>query len=401
MGQCCCSSVEFRLHFQTSIQLHATHLSKTAAWGNVQSKNTRGISQKGPADHYFKGRPRSSSMIYAPQSPSRHILRQLYSTTPGTMDSEKTQQTPPPYGTTGQPDEAEQLLRRIEHNINEFDAGTFTDSALKESRRLANLLTFMLAVDYQRNTKAALTAEDRDHYATISGCLDKLRTAHDHTLLTASERSTLAPFFWKYLHEPCQVLALPVECAIRAIQSFFKYTSYNGQYKGSVYGVLHDRGLDGLAYKLYMDRSVVIPRTICEPTSQEDLLRGNAAVGSIYFTGISGIECSTSRSDSYSGWSVQYTISYTLNKRGTAYKVCRCGATTTVENSVGLSPSHWAHRIKALTNHLLMRKEISAHDKKMSDLRQWPLGWKLLTATRSTHLPDFFEQRARKDCCEM
>lgn len=289
-----------------------------------------------------------------------------------------------------------------------------------ETERLRNFLIYTLALDYKRNKSAVLSSEDREHFTALSNLLNSLRTAHRNTHLHSTERQALAPYFWLYLHEPCKALAVPVECAAQAVLRFTKFQDYLGRYKGSTYGVLHSQGPDTLAYKLGMDRSVLIPRLVADPAVRRDMILGNISIGSMYFKELWAMEGSTmvSTRTQSNGWGEIQSIRYTLNERGEAYNSNRDQAKKTAEQGATLSPAHWASKIKTVTSELLKRLEHFPDGKDVADtsgtwkdawqpeppgthqdshLWQRPYGW---LQKRSTHLTDFFEHRAFGGCCD-
>lgn len=324
-------------------------------------------------------------------------------------------QSPPPYTTPGIPSESDDLLPRLAALV-EQDRDTGAHSQ-REVDRLRNFLIYSLSIDYQRNTNAALCSEDRQHYLEMSKLLNDLRDAHDRTHLTAQERASLAPYFWLYLHEPCYALGIPVESAAIAILRFFRFQTSQGRYKGSVYGVLHNSGLNVLAAKLLVDRTVLIP-TIVQPAAlQSALIKGLQGYAQMYFLSLRGIEGSTASSNRIGGWNDFQSVSYTLTERGEAYQARRCETLDTARQCAFLSPAHWASKLKTIAQSFTQRQDVFPKGKAFSDINgtwkgpepppagtpatshlwQNPWAW----ATRmSTHLPDFFEHRAQKDRCD-
>lgn len=323
-------------------------------------------------------------------------------------------QAPPPYTPETKPVGTTTLVDRIS-SVVISERGTDNASDV-ETDRLRNFMTYTLAVDYNRNTKASLSATDREHYMSMYGLLGDLSRAHDQTDLTANERTTAAPYFWRYLHEPSTTLGIPVECAVAAIIRFCKYQNFCAIYKGAVHGILHTHGPRMLAQKLYLDRNVIIPSIISCPQLRRDMQNGLNGIARLYFVSIPGVEGSTMPSDCIGGWNEVQTMSYELNGRGLSYEEGRKAAVAAA-NCSGLSPRHWAGKIKLCFAAMLDRHEVFPNGKAFNDINgtwrsprrapqgtspsshlwRWPYGWQFRA---SLHLPDFFEYRPMKDLCE-
>lgn len=112
---------------------------------------------------------------------------------------------------------------------------------------MRRFLLYCLAVDYRYIGHYELPASEHEKYVEIWALLFRIRDSHDNTHITEYERCVLAPYFWKHLHKPCKHLSIPVECAIRAVERFYKYSNSSNRYKGCVYGLLHLSGPKVLA----------------------------------------------------------------------------------------------------------------------------------------------------------
>lgn len=330
------------------------------------------------------------------------------------MQKAATTQSPPPYTANDDSSHPNDLLNRLRSAVRR--ERTASDAAILEAERLRNFLLFTLSLDYHRNTKISLSCSDREHYAALHSRLNDLYNAHDHTDLTSSERETLAPYFWMYLHEPCKVLAIPVECAVGVIVRFHKFQHFGGRYKGSVYGVLHTQGIQALAEKLYMDLTMIIPRVTGSKDLRKVMGSGLQAIARLFFESISGIESSTSAAETNGGWDAVQTFSYELTARGKSYEARR-NDTLAVARQNTLSLKHWAYKMKVCTSKILQRREVFPKGKAFSDasgtwkgseprpegtapdshLWRRPYGWVPRT---SVHIPDFFEHRPGKNCCD-
>jgi hypothetical protein len=131
------------------------------------------------------------------------------------------------------------------------------------------MLEFTLAVDYQGCTTASMSVADHEHFMYINKAMRELRstlvlrpedkTSCKQVIPNPEERQVLAAYFWKYLFEPCKALSLPLDFVYESIRALNLYTDSRGRYKGSVFGLLQQFGVESLAAKLYRDRHVLIP----------------------------------------------------------------------------------------------------------------------------------------------
>lgn len=203
------------------------------------------------------------------------------------MDSEKKVQ-PPPYSQLNS-SSSDAFLTRMTDHLSQDQSSSATAAQDTEVARVRNFMIFMISIDYQCNTNAQLSATDREHFTTMHNQLRDLQKAHSCVTPTPSHRQILGSYFWRHLHDPCKALHLPVECVLNAMSNLTKFTDYKGWYKGSCFAILQSSGVAGLAEKLYMDRSIVIPRLVYDQTLRKDYLRCLDQVREFYFLSIDGI----------------------------------------------------------------------------------------------------------------
>ncbi|SMR46261.1 unnamed protein product [Zymoseptoria tritici ST99CH_1A5] len=142
----------------------------------------------------------------------------------------------------------------------------------RETEPIRNMLEFTLSMDYQCYSAASISTSDREHFIHMAEASRQLRTTLGQPTgprtaevrPTPEERQVLAAYFWKYLHEPCKALSLPLDCVYNDIVHLGRYTHEHGGYKGSVFGILQQYGVMRLASKLYMDREFLIPRVFSD-----------------------------------------------------------------------------------------------------------------------------------------
>ncbi|KAK3714175.1 hypothetical protein LTR37_007977 [Vermiconidia calcicola] len=202
---------------------------------------------------------------------------------------------PPPYSADPDPETILQIQRVVarERRVDPAFIG--------EAERLRNFLFFTLLVDYQCLGGIKLTGVDRNHFTAVGNRIDDLRIASVSTALTEEENQTLAPYFWRYIHAPCNILGLPVDSVVIAILRFIKYRDRRGRYKGSTHGLLIELGPGILASKIDMDRTIVIPRVIspADQTRRQKLLQKVEVVSRQYFNEIHG---ATQDTQAYWDW---------------------------------------------------------------------------------------------------
>ncbi|SMR56444.1 unnamed protein product [Zymoseptoria tritici ST99CH_3D1] len=220
--------------------------------------------------------------------------------------------SPPPYTSIGHGpssetgvDEGNALIDHLTKRANEhlaldadYPVGA-QESLGRETERIRNMLEFTLSVDYKRNAGASISAADREHFVHLAEAFrlfrrdprddGKPRKADPDT----EERRIIVAFFIKYLHEPCKALLLPLDSVYDCIIFLSRYTDRSGRYKGSVTGQFYDYGVEGLASKLYMDRTILIPRVFTDIVVRNLMIDGVKAIEERFFDRISGIESST------------------------------------------------------------------------------------------------------------
>ncbi|KJY00357.1 hypothetical protein TI39_contig334g00008 [Zymoseptoria brevis] len=338
-------------------------------------------------------------------------------------------QTPPPYSTTNDgslphPDTAARntLLTQLARQANlhygpnwPADSPPEVHAALsRETERIRNMMEFTLSVDYQGYTGARISPADRVHFHRMVEAVRKLKRtvsldkSDPEVRPSPEERETLAAYFWKYLHEPCKALALPLDTVVHNMICLDQFTSHLGEYKGSVFGVLHQDGHDGLAEKLYMDREVLVPKVFSDHRARQDMIEAVKAVERMYFDRIEGVEQLT-----YSNPQSYYRdfcwVKYEANERGLSYALSRKTAIARAYEFV--SAHHWIKVVGECVKGIVARFTLVKLGKRAADptWASWrgensvlPFGgwardynfprWSWMTRG-GYHVPDYFEFR--------
>ncbi|KAF2772142.1 hypothetical protein EJ03DRAFT_348951 [Teratosphaeria nubilosa] len=180
-----------------------------------------------------------------------------------------------------------------------------------EADRLHNFILFVLAVDYQRHITgytAPLSAEDNQHFGTLSYQLQNLAQSNRHTPLNRS-----------------------------------------GRYQGVAFGLVRSQrdGVERLAEKLLMDENVVIPRLLPNRKVRWDLIDGLREVKEMYFERILGVEGSVA---------VGSRVIYTLNRQGMACEEHHARVSSVIDGFGAVSPARWAKRAKENMSRILARR---------------------------------------------
>jgi hypothetical protein len=222
------------------------------------------------------------------------------------------------------------------------------------------------------------------------------------------ERQVLAAYFWKYLFEPCKALQLPLDFVYDSISNLSRYTDAFGRYKGSVFGLLQQFGVEYLAGKLYRDRHVLIPLIFTDYTSRNRMLHGVNTVQELYFLRIDGIEGSTLPHTNSGNPQLLQSIRCEANERGTQYTRTRRAAIARA--CTELSSKYWATAVGQCVESVLARFKLVKDGKRKPDhpsatwrgedrMRPFnrlamdapnPVGWWRLC---SFHIPDYCEFR--------
>ncbi|SMY18641.1 unnamed protein product [Zymoseptoria tritici ST99CH_1A5] len=335
--------------------------------------------------------------------------------------------SPPPYSNESQGPsqhpaavEADALLDRLTERVNGDYVQDYPPEVQaivdRETKRIHNMLEFTLAVDYRGYSSASLSAADREHFVHISKALRQLRSTvvlqsdrpGQEVRPNPEERQVLAAYFWKYLFEPCKILSLPLDFVYSSIAALNRYTDGNGHYKGAVFGILQQYGVEHLAAKLYWDRNVIIPTIFKDRTACTRMLNGVDKIQTLYFQSIEGIEGATL--SSATSWHVKtmYSVKYEANERGVAYALSRNAAITRACKD--LSTQYWRKAIGSCVASILARFKLVKEGKREPDYPRatWrgeattsplprrpmdaaiPAGWWRLI---SFHVPDYCEFR--------
>jgi hypothetical protein len=350
--------------------------------------------------------------------------------------------SPPPYSNAGQGPsqhpaavEADALLDRLTERVNEQHVlGEDYPPAVqaivdRETERIRNMLEFTLAVDYQGCTTASMSVADHEHFMYINKAMRELRstlvlrpedkTSCKQVIPNPEERQVLAAYFWKYLFEPCKALSLPLDFVYESIRALNLYTDSRGRYKGSVFGLLQQFGVESLAAKLYRDRHVLIPLIFTGYASRHRMLHGLSTIQEMYFQGIDGVEGSTLPYPSVRSFQAIQSVKYEANERGVAYASTRKAAIARACKE--LSTKYWTNVVGQCVDNVLARFKLVKDGKRKTDhsYATWrgdwvstmgptryrrpmdvvvPDGWWTLC---SSHVPDYCEFRGQvemNDC---
>lgn len=224
------------------------------------------------------------------------------------------------------------FLDRIQNTVDAECNGTSQDSI--ETKRLRNFLLYCLAVDYRFSCSLSIPAEDREHFLELSKILQDMRTRHGYgPHMEAGDRMAFAPYLWKYLHEPCTSLAIPVESAVGIVVRYAKFLNFYGRYKGCIHGVLHNCGIGMLAQKMSTDRSILIPRLVTSEQTRRELTEKVTEIARPYFTSIGGATSEISVTSRPGRFEEEMRFHYTLTTRGKMYEENRTDALSTIKRS--------------------------------------------------------------------
>ncbi|KJX94082.1 hypothetical protein TI39_contig4219g00005 [Zymoseptoria brevis] len=214
----------------------------------------------------------------------------------------------------------------------------------RETERVRNMLRFVLSVDYQRNGSTSISATDREHFVHLADALRLVksfpkRTPRSPKTETCSPRAqTLAAYFTKYLHEPCKALQLPLDSVYTSIMFLGRYTDQGGRYKGALMGHFYDYGIDALATKFYMDRSILVPRLFTDLATQTDMLDAIKRAEVQIFDNISGMESST-MIDADGKFVMMHSVTYEATELGR--KMADTRKTVIARVCQDLTIQHW------------------------------------------------------------
>jgi len=228
----------------------------------------------------------------------------------------------------------------------------------------------------------------------------------------------LAAYFWKYLFEPCKALSLPLDYVYASIVALSRYTDGSGAYKGSVFGLLQQDGMEHLAGKLYRDRHVLIPLIITDYTARNRMLHRVHAVEDLYFHSIDGVEGSTLPRMTARNFKTVYNIKFEANQRGIACAKTRKAAIARACKD--LSTKYWTRAVSQCVDSILARFKLVKDGKRTPDYpgASWrredtdimspflerpmdaaiPYGWWRLCSFHITDYCEFRDQVLMNDC---
>jgi hypothetical protein len=327
---------------------------------------------------------------------------------PANYEIELPNENPPPY------DDVEASYRLFGTIQTVFSAERGEDDDPEETESMRKFLLYCLAVDYRFIGHYELPASEREKYLEMWSLMSRIEKSHDRTHVTEYERCVLAPYFWKYLHQPCARLSIPVEATIRATKRFFKYSSNSNVYKGCVYGLLHVAGPEIVAEKLWLDRNILIPQIVETELERQGLTACLTDVARQYFVTIDGLDNNV-YPDRLGEWAQHSRISYKLTARGASYDLSRSGAM--IAAACDYARTSWKF-VQSCVTDMSARQTIFPEGRLYSDRRATWNGpeehetWRhaVSEGQRSTlkrwpwhgesHLPDFFEHRPGDHRCD-
>lgn len=301
-----------------------------------------------------------------------------------------------------------QLFNRVQAAV-QAERNTNIDACNPEVERMRKFLTYCLAVDYQSRGNFALLGPDREHFLQMATLLNDIADFHQTTHLTEDERKRLAPYFWKYLHEPCQGLSIPVESAAIIVVRFASVQSLFGRYKGAVQNTLNRGGIQGLAKKLYMDKHVLIPRLTSSAATRKTYLQQLEKCAKKYFVSFKNFDSVAWADGSYvtwqsSGWHHRSNLDYDLTARGRAYNATQAGRNGVIQRSKMIGFRFLIQDAVSAIKSAKARRASMSWGKMVSDdlvypeSRPDPDGWVFYGGI---HLPDFLEFRPGKSRCDL
>jgi hypothetical protein len=238
----------------------------------------------------------------------------------------------------------------------------------RETARIRNMLLFTLSVDYLGYPVTSMPAADLKHFLRMDEALRQLRTigvvqrSGPEVRPTSKERHILAAFFRKYLHEPCKVLATPLDPVYRQISYISRYMDHQGAYKGSVYGLLQQYGLKRLGIKLLIDRDLLIPRVFSDDhATRRQLLSAIERIEKKFFVSLEGVEVAKTNSIT-SKMSKLLTLKHEPTELGAAYVQAR--AMAVVDGLRDKCPQHWKRVLGKCIQDITKRCKLSKADKR-------------------------------------
>ncbi|KAL9111280.1 MAG: hypothetical protein Q9187_007945 [Circinaria calcarea] len=174
-----------------------------------------------------------------------------------------------------------------------------------ETERFRNFLIHCLAKDYKLDPIPPLNPDDTTHYLRMGEYFLDAMTPPDWYLHAGEEHYRLFTFMDAFFYKPTRALDLPVDRVLVMLMRFRRTSGYRKFEKGHWYGL--GGYLEGLALKLFVDRSIMI-NAIVPPTNsnlRRKLLDALDSEQAIYFTSLASPE------------------SFTLTERGTKYRDIR------------------------------------------------------------------------------
>ena len=136
--------------------------------------------------------------------------------------------------------------------------------SLDKIERLRNFLIYCLAKDYKLDPIPPLSPDDTTHYLRMGGYFLDAMMPPDWYLHAGEEHYKLFAFMDAFLYKPARALDLPVDRVLVMLMRFRRTFGYRKFEKGHWYGL--GGYLDGLALKLFVDRSIMI-NAIVPPTN--------------------------------------------------------------------------------------------------------------------------------------
>jgi len=316
------------------------------------------------------------------------------------MDSVTSKDVPPAYETLT-PAASHRLLRQARRTVTE--EREINDCNLVEATRLRNFLVFCLCIDYRHAVPTVLTPEDSQHFFQLEKTLSYLDAAYDRTMLAGRNRVETASYLWRYIYQPCKILRIPAESAVRAILRFAQYQNTFAQYKSCAFGLMHYDGPLRLAEKLWLDINVMIPHLLPVKEDQNSMIRRVNAIACLYFTEIDGIEGSIAPAADNTEYRQVQSVTYSLTARGEAYVSARKTCISAAHLGTMLSPAHVARRLAVFVPDIRLGRDVFKSAKTGQNrgdlakpMRKYMPYPRLWLWNRTLHLPNLFEERQGK-----
>lgn len=191
----------------------------------------------------------------------------------------------PAYSATS-PQGNRKVLSQVQTRDGSLSSAEISGIDIEELERFRYFLFYTLVIDYKAKIpyKVRLSAQDQEHFLYLGNAWNLLQEECQTVIPMEKEKKTLADFFWKHFHRPCRTSRLPKDLVLNAIVRFAEYRDSCGRYKGCIGGILHNHGLQKVAVKLFVDRTILIPAIAPGPKEAALLLQALAKMERCFFT---------------------------------------------------------------------------------------------------------------------